>query len=42
LVDKRNKIMHRHLEDLKREAMKAMEDLGVVLQDLGRLTASDA
>lgn len=42
LIAKRNVVMHRRFENLKDEALKAMEHLGVVLQDLGRLRASDA
>lgn len=42
LIAKRNVVMHRRFEGLKDEALKAMEDLGVVLQELGRVRASDA
>jgi len=42
LIATRNVVMHRRFEGLKDEALKAMEHLGVVLQDLGRLRASDA
>ncbi len=42
LIAKRNVVMHRRFEGLKDEALKAMEHLGVVLQELGRLRASDA
>jgi hypothetical protein len=42
LIAKRNTLMHRHFNGLKDEALKAMEQLGVVLQELGRLRATDA
>jgi hypothetical protein len=42
LITKRNTLMHRRFEDLKDEALKAMEHLGVVLQELGRIRATDA
>ena len=42
LIAKRNKVMHRRFENLKEDALKAMENLGIVLQYLGRLKASDA
>jgi hypothetical protein len=42
LIAKRNRVMHRRFENLKEDALKAMENLGIVLQYLGRLKASDA
>lgn len=36
LIEMRNKVMHRRFEASKDEALKAMENLGIVLQDLGR------
>lgn len=42
LIAKRNKVMHRRFENLKDDALKAMEHLAIVLQCLGRLRASDA
>jgi hypothetical protein len=42
LIAKRNQVMHRRFEGLKEEALKAMEQIGLVLQDLGRTRASDA
>jgi len=42
LIAKRNKVMHRRFENLKEDALKAMEHLAIVLQYLGRLRASDA
>jgi hypothetical protein len=42
LIAKRNTLMHRQFDSLKDEVLKAMELLGVVLQELGRLRATDA
>lgn len=42
LIAKRNTVMHRYFSGLKDEALKALEHLGVVLQELGRMRASDA
>ena len=42
LIGKRNSVMHRHLGCLKDEALNAMEQLGVVLQEFSRMIASDA
>ena len=36
LIDMRNEVIHRRFEALKDEALKAMDYLGVVLQELGR------
>jgi len=42
LITKRNQVIHGRFESLKNEALRAMEQLGLVLQDLGRRRASDA
>lgn len=42
LIAQRNTVMHRSFANLKDEALKAMEALGVVLQEFGRVRASDA
>jgi len=42
LIAMRNKVMHRQFQNLKEDALKAMEHLATVLQYLGRIKASDA
>lgn len=42
LITKRNEVMHKRFEGLKEEALKAMEQLGSVLQELGRNRCTDA
>ena len=39
LIDKRNEVIHRRFEALEDEALNAMEQLGVVLQELGQRSA---
>ncbi len=42
LITKRNSVMHRSFDGMKHDALQAIEKLGIVLQELGRILATDA
>lgn len=42
LITKRNSVMHRSFDSMKKDALQAIEKLGIVLQELGRIRATDA
>lgn len=42
LITKRNCVMHRSFDGMKQDALQAIEKLGIVLQELGRILATDA